>query len=91
MVQNINLHEITIGGEPGVVGIIDVVTRDPVAPLIGVRPSVTRLVVTTVRQQRVPDTPVRRHPHANVRMGCPAHAGFPIGRTTISVVSTSAG
>lgn len=91
MVQDIGLHEITIGGEACVVGIVDVVTRDPIASLVGVRLFVPRFVVAAVRRQFVPDTPIRRHPHADVRIGCRAHAGFPTGRTTIPVVSTSAG
>ena len=83
--------ELAVCGGAGIIDIVDVAFRDPVPPLIDVCSAVPRLIVTAVWQQVMTDASVRRNPFADVRMGSGVHAGFPTGRTTISVVSTSVG
>jgi hypothetical protein len=90
--QNIRRHEIAVGGEAGVVDVVDMATGDPVTSLVGVCAPISSLVVTTIRTQFVSNAAIGCDPHADVGMGCHnGHAGLPTGRTTISVVSTSAG
>jgi hypothetical protein len=90
--QNIRRHEIAVGGEAGVVDIVDMASAHPVTSLVGMCAAIPSLVVTTIWTQFVSNAAIGCDPHADVGVGCRnGHAGLPTGRTTISVVSTSAG
>lgn len=60
------VDEVAVGGEPGVVDVLDVVSRQLVAALVRVGAPAARLVVAAVRQQLVANVAVRRDPQSNV-------------------------
>ena len=65
MIQDI-LDEFAIGGETGVVPIVDVVARDDIAALIGLFTLSTSFDIAAVRQQFMADKAVFGHPKAGI-------------------------
>lgn len=65
MVQHA-IDEITVGTETGVVNVLDVVSTQGVATLLGAAVLAARFIVAAVREQFVPDVATACYPHANV-------------------------
>jgi hypothetical protein len=60
------ITELTVGGEPCVVYILDVVSFEPVTPLVGTFLSATGLVIAATGKQFMTYAAIHSNPHTDI-------------------------